>query len=101
MSRLIIKSILITLSLSQQIILSRRAEVLELECEMSAVHGLLSTLPRDLKYEEIIAQALRLFEKHPPKSLVRKHHKLQERYMCVLKTLWVEDSLSIEDAINL
>ena len=54
-----------------QIILSRESEVLALECEMSAVHGLLSKIPEQLSFEQIIVMAHQLFEKHPPKKLAR------------------------------
>lgn len=54
-----------------KIILSRESEVLELECEMSAVHGLLSKIPERLSYEQVIVMAQELFEKHPPRKLAR------------------------------
>ena len=41
------------------------------ECEMSAVHGLLSRIPETLSYEQVIVMAQQLFEKHPPKKLAR------------------------------
>ena len=55
-----------------QIVLSQRSEILSLDCEMSAVHGLLSKLPQDMHYERLIATATKLFVKHPPKSLARQ-----------------------------
>ena len=63
----------------KQIILTRRAEVFQVECEMSAVHGLLSKLPSNLKYEQMIALALKLFEKHPPESLTKENYRLKKR----------------------
>ena len=45
--------------------------MLALECEMSAVHGLLSRIPETLSYEQVIVMAQQLFEKHPPKKLAR------------------------------
>lgn len=59
--------------------LTRRAEVLEVECELSAVHGLLSKLPPDLKYEQMIMLASQLFEKHPPSTLTKRGSKLRNR----------------------
>lgn len=55
--------------------------MLEVECELSAVHGLLSRLPPDLKYEQMIMLALQLFEKHPPQLLLAKkeNHLLKRR----------------------
>ena len=54
-----------------QIILSRESEVLAVECEMAAVHRLLSRIPERLSYEQVIVMAQQLFEKHPPKRLAR------------------------------
>ena len=64
-----------SLSLSQMI-LSRRSEVLSLNCEMSEVHGLLSKIPDNLSYEMMVELALQLFQKHPPKKLAR-HGRLK------------------------
>ncbi len=55
-----------------QNVLSQRSKILSLDCEMSAVHGLLSKLPQDIDYERLIATATKLFVKHPPKSLARQ-----------------------------
>ena len=64
-----------------QIILTRRAEVLEVECELSEVHSLLSKLPPNLRYEQMIALALQLFQKHPPATLLanKQNYKLKQR----------------------
>ena len=45
--------------------------MLALDCEMSAVHGLLSKIPEKLRYEQAIVMAQQLFEKHPPKKLAK------------------------------
>ena len=55
-----------------QIVLSKKSEVLEVECEMSAVHGLLSKLPQNLSYEQMIVLGERLFEKYPPSTVAKK-----------------------------
>ena len=55
----------------EQIILSRESEVLALDCEMSAVHGLLSKIPERLSFEQVIVMAHQLFEKHSPKKLAK------------------------------
>ena len=54
-----------------QIILTQSSKVLSLECEMSAVHGLLSRIPDTLSHEQMIMLAYRLFEKHPPSTLAK------------------------------
>lgn len=66
--------------LACQILLTRRQEVLEVECELSAVHGLLSKLPPELKYEQMIMLALQLLEKHPPHLLLAKKENYKLRY---------------------
>ena len=45
--------------------------MLSVECEMSAVHGLLSHLPDSLSYEQMVVLARQLFEKHPPSRLAK------------------------------
>lgn len=55
-----------------QIVLMQSSKVLSLECEMSAVHGLLSRIPDDLSHEQMIVLACQLFEKHPPGTLAKK-----------------------------
>lgn len=55
-----------------QIILSRRDEILQQECEISAVHGLLCKLPETLDYEQMIIAACKLFKNHPIKSVAYK-----------------------------
>jgi len=54
-----------------QIVLKQQAEVLALDCEMSAVHSLLSKIPDNLNYEEIIKMAYKLFKEHSPKKLAK------------------------------
>ena len=67
-----------------QLILSRRSEVLSVECEMSAVHGLLSKLPDSLNYEQLIRVAAVLFERHPPKQVAKRGRlKMSNRSVCV------------------
>lgn len=62
---------LMPIYLSGAIILSRESEVLALDCEMSAVHGLLSKIPGSLSYEQVIVMAQQLYEKHSPRKLAR------------------------------
>ena len=39
------------------------------ECEMSAVHGLLSTIPVDLPFERLLIECQSLYEKFPPYTI--------------------------------
>lgn len=70
-------------SMCPQVILTRRQEVFGVECELSAVHGLLSKLPPELKYEQMIMLALQLLEKHPPDKLLAKKGNYKMRHRCV------------------
>ena len=47
----------------------RRDEVLAQECEMSAVHGLLSKLPENLDYDTLINEACELYDRYPPSTV--------------------------------
>lgn len=58
--------------LSAALILSRKLEVLSLDCELSSVHGLLSHLPEDLNFEPLIQKSCELFALHPPNVIARK-----------------------------
>ena len=68
-----------------QIILSHKSEILSVDCEMSAVHGLLSKLPDTLSYEQLITVAAALFEKHSPNSVAKKGRlKMRHRSVSLL-----------------
>ncbi|XP_028667824.1 TBC1 domain family member 20 [Erpetoichthys calabaricus] len=54
------------------IVLYRENEVLESECDMAAVHHLLSQIPQDLPYETLISRAGDLFVQFPPSELARE-----------------------------
>merc|ERR1712107_911733 len=49
--------------LAAAIVLHREQEILDTECEMSAVHGLLSTIPVDLPFERLLIECHSLYEK--------------------------------------
>ena len=55
---------------------------------MSAVHGLLSKLPKSLSYEQLITVAAALFEKHPPSQLAKKGRlKMSKRSALLTQSL--------------
>ncbi|KAG7458250.1 hypothetical protein MATL_G00236130 [Megalops atlanticus] len=60
------------------IVLHREAEVKSADCDMASVHHLLSQIPQDLPYEDLIARAQRLFLRYPP-PLLAKRAALQSR----------------------
>lgn len=67
------------LSLSQ-IVLYRKEEVKSCDCDMPSVHHLLSKMPQDLPYEDLIGRARSLFESCPP-SLLAQSATLQSHNM--------------------
>ncbi|XP_019905849.1 TBC1 domain family member 20 [Esox lucius] len=54
------------------IVLHREKVVKRTECDMAMVHHLLSQIPQDLPYEELISQAHSLFNRAPPSVLARR-----------------------------
>ncbi|KAA0709915.1 TBC1 domain family member 20 [Triplophysa tibetana] len=53
------------------IVLYRKEEVKSSECDMPSVHHLLSKMPQDLPYEDLIGRAQSLFESCPPSLLAQ------------------------------
>lgn len=58
--------------LAAAIVLHREKEVKETECDMAMVHHLLSRIPQDLPYEQLIGQSQDLFDQYPPSFLAKK-----------------------------
>ncbi|XP_066571909.1 TBC1 domain family member 20 isoform X2 [Amia ocellicauda] len=54
------------------IVLHREKEVKSSECDMASVHHLLSQIPQNLPYEELISTAHELFTCYPPTLLAKK-----------------------------
>lgn len=52
-----------------QIVLHRADEIIASECEMCIVHGLLSKIPQDLPFEQLISKAGDLYLQYPPSDL--------------------------------
>ncbi|XP_067217576.1 TBC1 domain family member 20 [Chanodichthys erythropterus] len=67
------------------IVLYRQKEVKSSECDMASVHHLLSRMPQDLPYEELIGQAQSLFISCPP-SLLTQSAALQSRNIIAIST---------------
>ncbi|XP_051949172.1 TBC1 domain family member 20 [Xyrauchen texanus] len=67
------------------IVLYRQKEVKGVECEMASVHHLLSQMPQDLPYEELIIRAQSLFTSCPP-SLLAQSAALQSRNIIAIST---------------
>ncbi|KAF6214994.1 hypothetical protein GE061_009742 [Apolygus lucorum] len=76
---------LMPLYLTAVIVFHRKAEVLEADCNMASIHCLLSQLPDELPFEDLIIQAMKLYSKLPPhvaeagvKERIKKEKKLQD-----------------------
>ncbi|XP_042601107.1 TBC1 domain family member 20 isoform X1 [Cyprinus carpio] len=67
------------------IVLYRQKEVKSSECDMASVHHLLSQMPQDLPYEELIGRAQSLFMSCPP-SLLTQSAALQPRNIIAIST---------------
>ncbi|KAL4234462.1 hypothetical protein ACF0H5_006108 [Mactra antiquata] len=57
---------LMPIYLAAAIVLYREKEILENECDMCILHGLLSKIPDDLPYEQLIVRAGQLYKKFSP-----------------------------------
>ncbi|MBN3291621.1 TBC20 protein, partial [Polypterus senegalus] len=60
-----------TRALDVKIVLHRKREVMNCDCDMASIHQLLSQIPQDLPYENLICRAHELFTRFPP-SLIAK-----------------------------
>lgn len=63
------------------IVLYREREVKSSECDMASVHHLLSHIPQDLPYEQLISRTQNLFTRYPPTLLtcsttLQSHHSI-------------------------
>lgn len=67
------------------IVLYRQKEVKSSECDMASVHHLLSQMPQDLPYEELIGRAQKLFISCPP-SLMTQSAALQSHNIIAIST---------------
>ena len=68
--------------LAAAIVLHRSAEVMAAECEMSAIHSLLSRIPVDLPFEDLLVSCAALYEQLPPHVVeeeAKRSRKEQER----------------------
>lgn len=63
---------LMPIYLAAAIVLYREKEILETECDMCVLHGLLSKIPDDLPYEQLIVRAGELYLKYSPDELAHE-----------------------------
>ncbi|CAG8500680.1 3624_t:CDS:10 [Gigaspora margarita] len=62
---------LMALYLSARVVISRRKELLLLECDSAIIHGFLSKFPQEIDVDDLIFRTSQLYQKYPP-------HVLQE-----------------------
>ncbi|KAF5306640.1 hypothetical protein FQA39_LY08829 [Lamprigera yunnana] len=60
---------LMPLYVATSLVIDRRQEVLNIECDMASIHCLLSQIPDNLDFECILQRASTLYKKHPPNKL--------------------------------
>jgi len=72
--------------LATAIVLHREKEILNADCEMSAIHGLLARIPVNLPFESLLVSCQKLYEKFPPYTIekeaaedIRKQKEERER----------------------
>jgi len=58
--------------LASAIVLHREKEILNADCEMSAIHGLLSRIPVNLPFESLLVSCQMLYEKFPPFTIEKE-----------------------------
>ncbi|CAH1779036.1 unnamed protein product [Owenia fusiformis] len=63
---------LMPIYLAAAIVLYRQDEVLQADCDMPSVHSLLSKIPPDLPFEDLISRAGDLYVQYPPKQLANE-----------------------------
>ncbi|XP_067904718.1 TBC1 domain family member 20 isoform X1 [Heterodontus francisci] len=81
------------------IVLHRGDEVLESECDMAAVHHLLSQIPQDLPYETLISRAGDLFVQFPPSELSREVAQKESTAVSTFKDFELVSAQQRPDAV--
>lgn len=73
---------LMPLYVAAALVVYRRREVLNEPCEMASIHCLLSQIPDNLDFEEILISAARYYQKHPPDKMEKDVKKrIQNEYV--------------------
>lgn len=62
---------LMPLYVAAALVLLRAEEIFEVGCDMASIHCLLSQIPDDTPFEEILTCASNLYECHPPETIER------------------------------
>lgn len=70
---------LMPIYMAASIVLYREKEILASECEMCTLHGMLSHIPDNLPFEELIVTAKDLFSKCPPMIVAKEAAEIHEQ----------------------
>lgn len=70
---------LMPIYMAASIVLYREKEILASECEMCTLHGMLSHIPDNLPFEELIVTAKDLFSKCSPKIVAKEAAEIHEQ----------------------
>lgn len=73
---------LMPIYVATSLVIQRRQEVFSEGCDMASIHCLLSQIPDDLDFEEILTRASTFYKKYPPEKLeylVKK--RVQKEYV--------------------
>lgn len=60
---------LMPLYVAAALVIYRSDEIFEVGCDMASIHCLLSQIPDNVPFEQILKHAQRLYEKYPPKRV--------------------------------
>ncbi|XP_022340816.2 TBC1 domain family member 20-like [Crassostrea virginica] len=70
---------LMPIYMAASVVLYREKEILASECEMCTLHGMLSKIPDNLPYEQLILRAKELLSKFPPRTIAKEAAEIHEQ----------------------
>ncbi|GAA5799960.1 hypothetical protein HPULCUR_005381 [Helicostylum pulchrum] len=85
---------------SAAVVLSRKDELLALECEMSTVHSFLTKLPKDLDVDFLCQQACELQEKYSVYDVQRQSKVALDQVSCVNRFEKDWTTIETQDELN-
>lgn len=62
---------LMPIYIAASIILYRKNQILSRECSFGSIYSLLSEFPQNLPFDDIIENAIQLFDEYPPKRFIK------------------------------
>jgi len=91
-----------TLYVAAMILVQMRKPLLLAEAEYTAVYSIVQKLPKELPFDEIIASAAELAERHPPEQLANIAQVRFDRNLMALRRppLWAKRALSKADVMR-